>query len=183
MSYFPLGIAADREADEYARIHREMSHSDSEFGHVAPGVALNLLRRGRLDGYQSLIDESYLDENQGLDNAEFGETKKFMSREKLMKTGRQRKKLAARTRRRIPSKKEKRRVYFCCVSSDIDIQKLYDYLVGSGGMLSGWKYQLYPGGDVLHLYKPGTSTERTKDGPIYNRGNPQSGRQRAIRVL
>ena len=24
------------EADEYARIHREMSHSDSEFGHVAP---------------------------------------------------------------------------------------------------------------------------------------------------
>ena len=88
-----------------------------------------------------------------------------------MKTGRQRKKLAARTKGgEFQARRKKRRVYFCCVSSDIDIQKLYDYLVGSGGMLSGWKYQLYPGGDVLHLYKPGTSTERTKDGPIYNQG-------------
>ena len=42
------------------------------------------------------------------------------------------------------------------MSSDIDVQKLFDYLVGAGGLLNGWKYQLYPGGDVLHLFKAGT---------------------------
>jgi uncharacterized Rmd1/YagE family protein len=45
-------------------------------------------------------------------------------------------------------------VYFCCVSSDIDVQKLFDYLVGAGTSgRHGWKYHLYD--DVLHLYKPG----------------------------
>ena len=148
-----------------------MSHSDSEYGHAAQGITLNLLRRDRQDGYQSLVeDEGYPDENQ-LDNAEFGELKKFLSREKLVKTGRQRKKLAARTKGgEFQARRKKRRVYFCCVSSDIDIQKLYDYLVGSGGMLSGWKYQLYPGGDVLHLYKPGTSIERAKGRPSHDGG-------------
>ena len=50
-------------------------------------------------------------------------------------------------------------MYFCCVSSDIDVQKLFDYLVGAGGLLHGWKYQLY--NDVLHLYK---STGGAEDG-------------------
>ncbi len=44
-------------------------------------------------------------------------------------------------------------MYFCCVSSEIDVQKLFDYLVGAGSLLNGWKYQLHA--DVLHLYKPG----------------------------
>jgi len=39
------------------------------------------------------------------------------------------------------------------VSSDIDVQKLFDYLVGAGGLLHGWRYRLY--NDVLHLYKAG----------------------------
>ena len=86
-----------------------MSHSDSEFGQVNSGVTLNLLRRGRLDGYQSLIDESYLDENQGLDNAEFGELKKFMSREKAHEDWQTKKKACCTNeRRRIPSAKEKK---------------------------------------------------------------------------
>ena len=52
------------------------------------------------------------------------------------------------------------RVYFCCVSSDIDVQKLFDYLVGSGVAGGhGWKYHLY--NDVLHLYKPGMGDSNT----------------------
>ena len=148
-----------------------MSRSDGEWDNTSQGVALSLIR-GRQDGYQSLVDErGGSDENQeDLDN-EFGDLKKFISREKLVKTGRQRKKLAARTKGgEFQARRKKRRVYFCCVSSDIDIQKLFDYLVGSGGMLSGWKYQLYPGGDVLHLYKPGSTNERTKDRHSYSGG-------------
>ena len=69
-----------------------------------------------------------------------------------MRTGRQRKKLAARSKGgEFQTRRRKKRVYFCCVSSDIDVQKLFDYLVGAGGLLHGWKYQLY--NDVLHLYK------------------------------
>ena len=83
-------------------------------------------------------------------------------REKALKTGRQRKKLAARSKGgEFQARRKKRRVYFCCISSDIDIQKLYDYLVGAGGLLNGWQYQLYPGGDVLHLYKPSRDDRET----------------------
>lgn len=80
---------------------------------------------------------------------------------KLVRTGRQRKKLATRTRGgEFQAKRKKRRVYFCCVSSDIDLQKLFDHLVSSvGNMLHGWKYQLY--NDVLHLYKPGIEDSAT----------------------
>lgn len=86
---------------------------------------------------------------------EFGGAVNIAGREKMLKTGRQRKKLAARTKGgEFAARRRKRRVYFCCISSDIDIQKLFDYLVGAGGLLHGWKYQLYPGGDALHLYKP-----------------------------
>jgi hypothetical protein len=72
----------------------------------------------------------------------------------LVRTGRQRKKLAARSKGgEFRTKRRKRRVYFCCVSSEIDVQKLFDYLVGAGSLLNGWKYQLHS--DVLHLYKAG----------------------------
>ena len=99
------------------------------------------------------------------------------TRDKTLRTGRQRKKLAARTKGgEFQARRKKRRVYFCCVSSDVDVQKLFDHLVtsdtmdaytmgagaGTGfGLGSGplnqrnWKYQLYPGGDVLHLFRPG----------------------------
>jgi len=88
---------------------------------------------------------------------EFGGSVNIAGREKMLKTGRQRKKLAARTKGgEFAARRRKRRVYFCCISSDIDIQKLFDYLVGAGGLLHGWKYQLYPGGDALHLYKQGS---------------------------
>lgn len=61
------------------------------------------------------------------------------------------------------SKRRKKRVYFCCVSSDIDVLKLFDYLVGASGLLHGWKYRLY--NDVLHLYKAGTDEHQTLPTP------------------
>lgn len=108
--------------------------------------------------YEYEYQKSDGEEEQPLANMdEFGSTfSNTAAREKMLKTGRQRKKLAARTRGgEFAARRRKRRVYFCCISSDIDIQKLFDYLVGSGGQLHGWRYQLYPSGDVLHLYKQG----------------------------
>lgn len=63
---------------------------------------------------------------------EFGDTR-LTSR--IVRNSRQRKKWAARSKggefQERKSKGEARRVYFCCVSSEIDVQKLYDYLIGS----------------------------------------------------
>ena len=153
-----------------------MSFSDGESYYNSKNVSLNLLRRKdpTKDGYQSLVYDQSGDEAERGRMDEFGELKKFISREKLVKTGRQRKKLAARTKGgEFQARRKKRRVYFCCVSSDMDIQKLFDYLVGSSGMMSGWKYQLYPGGEVLHLYKSGTLNEPTTDRHSYSKSNSE----------
>lgn len=129
----------NREQKEYNR-EFHVSHSDGEFDYHGSDVEDELLAN---------IDE-------------FGGSANIAGRDKMLKTGRQRKKLAARTKGgEFAARRKKRRVYFCSISSDIDIQKLFDYLVGAGGLLSGWKYQLYPGGDALHLYKQGTD-ESTK---------------------
>jgi uncharacterized Rmd1/YagE family protein len=91
-----------------------------------------------------------IDQNRSNLNDEFGDH--YSSR--IVRTGRQRKKLAARSKGgEFQTRRRKKRVYFCCVSSEIDVQKLFDYLVGAGGLLHGWKYQLY--NEVLHLYKQG----------------------------
>ena len=149
----------------------ERSFSDGEASYPQKEVKMRLLgddARRLEGGYQSVVYSDDDSENVVID--EFGEMKKFVNREKLLRTGRQRKRLAARTKGgEFQARRKKRRVYFCCVSSDIDIQKLFDYLIGSGGMLNGWNYQLYPGGDVLHLYKSGgplpSSDGHTKHSP------------------
>ena len=83
---------------------------------------------------------------------EFGENQNYANR--LLRTGRQRKKLAARSKGgEFRQRRKKRRLYFCCLSSEIDVQKLFDHLVGAESLSHGWKYQLYA--DVLHLYKAG----------------------------
>ena len=106
---------------------------------------------------------------------EFGETAN-PNRDKSLRTGRQRKKLAARTKGgEFQARRRKRRVYFCCISSDVDVQRVFDDLtasagagLGSSGLPAGWKFQLYPGGDVLHVYKPGV--EAYMD-PVYGGGH------------
>jgi uncharacterized Rmd1/YagE family protein len=71
---------------------------------------------------------------------------------KLVKTGRQRKRLAARSKySEFQAKLTKRRVYFCCVSSEIDVHKLLDFFVETR-LNTKWKYRMY--NDVLHIYKP-----------------------------
>jgi uncharacterized Rmd1/YagE family protein len=100
------------------------------------------------------VDENQTDEEEKSSYTldEFGDSINLAN--KIVRTGRQRKKLAARSKGgEFRAKRKKRRVYFCCVSSDIDVQKLFDYLVGAGSLLNGWKYELYA--DVLRLFKPG----------------------------
>lgn len=121
-------------------------------------------RSERYNTYAS--DEEYDKTNQYLLD-EFGANTNDAGN-KILRTGRQRKKLAARSKGgEFQSRRKKRRVYFCCVSSEIDVQKLYDYLVGAGGLLHGWKYQLH--GGVLHLFKGGVSENNI---PVSNTGNP-----------
>jgi len=44
-----------------------------------------------------------------------------------MKTGRQRKRIAARSKGgEFQARRRKRRVYFCCLGSEIDVEKLAD---------------------------------------------------------
>lgn len=87
-------------------------------------------------------DDTYLDFGQAYGN-------------KNVRTGRQRKKIAARSKGgEFQTRRKKRRVYFCCISSEIDIQKLQEYLINANDLLYDWKLEMY--NDVLHLYKPGT---------------------------
>jgi len=161
----------DNERGAYASI------SDSEgplytLGGSAParGGGMGMVDWRNLDRLYS--DNEQTDDEDGHRMDEFDNANP--SRDKTLRTGRQRKKLAARTKGgEFQARRKKRRVYFCCVSSDIDVQKLFDYLVttdtmagidssGSGGGASAgahhnrnWRYELYPGGDVLHLFRPG----------------------------
>lgn len=66
---------------------------------------------------------------------------------KALRTGRQRKKTAARTKGgEFQAQRRKRRVYFCCISNEIDVEKLVDeFQVPHFGMTG----QLYD--EVLHL--------------------------------
>lgn len=68
---------------------------------------------------------------------------------KIMRTGRQRKKLAARSKGgEFQQRRKKRRVYFCCVSSEIDVEKLHD--VFDKRPNQQWESRMYE--DVLHLF-------------------------------
>jgi uncharacterized Rmd1/YagE family protein len=74
-----------------------------------------------------------------------------------IRTGRQRKKIAARTKGgEFQAKRRKRRVYVCCVSTEIDIQKLYEHIMSTlivGVHKAAWKAVLY--GEALHIAKTG----------------------------
>ena len=140
------------------------AHSDSEadfnghfYSHVnqmpsVPEDRGHYERVNGLDGDHDEEEDGDLTRGRSYSLDEFGENQDSASR--LVRTGRQRKKLAARSKGgEFRAKRKKRRVYFCCASSEIDVQKLFDYLVGAGSLLNGWKYQLHA--DVLHLFKPG----------------------------
>lgn len=117
--------------------------SDSDNG-------LRYARLRSLDGTETDPEDD--DKRSTLSIDEFGENQNHANR--LLRTGRQRKKLAARSKGgEFRQRRKKRRLYFCCLSSEIDVQKLFDHLVGAESLSNGWKYQLHA--DVLHLYKAG----------------------------
>mmetsp|Transcript_7635 Transcript_7635/g.7725 ORF Transcript_7635/g.7725 Transcript_7635/m.7725 type:complete len:498 (+) Transcript_7635:238-1731(+) len=79
---------------------------------------------------------------------EFGDLKGEKSN-RIIRTGRQRKKVASRSKGgEFQQKRKKRRVYFCCVSNEIDIEQLHDTVDSMKGPI--WRTQMYEG--VLHLY-------------------------------
>lgn len=114
------------------------------------------LRRGR-------DVQDYGGDSHSADEADFddGARQKLMpatskNHPKAVVSGRQRVKSAARSKGSdFLSQRRKRRVYFACVSSEIDIQDLFDYLTGSGSSFSGWSYAIF--GEVLWIYNSGRS--------------------------
>jgi len=74
------------------------------------------------------------------------------NRARSLRTGRQRKRLAARSKgSEFRANRKKRRVYFCCISSEVDFPSLLDQLDGRNLFGHRWKHRVYS--DVLHLYK------------------------------
>ena len=125
------------------------------------GIPTRYTRLRSIDGHETDPEDD--DKRSTLSVDEFGESQNFANR--LLRTGRQRKKLAARSKGgEFRQRRKKRRLYFCCLSSEIDVQKLFDHLVGAESLSHGWKYQLYA--DVLHLYKAGI--EETQSVAAYN---------------
>lgn len=73
---------------------------------------------------------------------------------KNIKSGRQRKRIAARSKGgEFQARRRKRRLYFCCISNDIDVEQLADLFQNAN---KGFKGKLYD--EVLHLY-----TEKSPD--------------------
>ena len=92
-------------------------------------------------------ESKYLDD----DDDNLTDDAKYLDKynEKLPKTGRQRKKQTTRTKGgEFQSQRKKRRLYFCCVSKEIDIQDLFEHVsLAIAHSNTQWKAKLY--GDAL----------------------------------
>jgi len=83
-------------------------------------------------------------------SASVDEFQDLVKNNSIMKTGRQRKKLAARSKGGdFQQKRKKRRVYFCCVGNEIDLDQFHEHIIQD----SKWEAKMYE--DVLHLYMLG----------------------------
>lgn len=92
-----------------------------------------------------------------------------LQQHKNIKSGRQRKKIASRTKGgEFQARRRKRRLYFCCLSSEIDVEGLEDKFQST---LKGLKGSMYD--EVLHLY-----TEKTADLAFGHGDESSSGRAR-----
>ena len=110
--------------------------------------------------YDPIVTHEYIDGNltdEGYENYSDGEAFRYRATDEFgehndfhgaARTGRLRRKLAARTKGgEFQASRKKRRVHFCCICSEIDIQRLHDELQAKGG----WTLKLY--GDVLRLFR------------------------------
>eukprot|EP00601_Ochromonadales_sp_CCMP2298_P002187 CAMPEP_0173174602 /NCGR_PEP_ID=MMETSP1141-20130122/3442_1 /TAXON_ID=483371 /ORGANISM="non described non described, Strain CCMP2298" /LENGTH=229 /DNA_ID=CAMNT_0014096741 /DNA_START=116 /DNA_END=802 /DNA_ORIENTATION=+ len=116
---------------------------------VSPGGRWEGERRKR----SGTIDEFYVGNSK-----EGGDSKALKAA--AVRTGRQRKRFAARTKGgEFQARRRKRRIYFCCISNDIDVEKLADEF-GDTYPSFGMQASMYD--EVLHLYKDWAGMERTR---------------------
>ena len=108
---------------------------------------------------------------------EFGSTSDFANKtstlfaNKVTRTGRQRKKLAARTKGgEFEQRRKKRRVNFCCICSEIDLEGLNDAIANLPG--NRWEAKIYE--DVLHLFQNPSDENTTNNFNYTNTYNTYS---------
>lgn len=104
--------------------------------------------------------EANKDKDGGSSSDEFDNYQLFYN---MIKTGRQRKKFSARSRGgEFMLKRKKRRVYFCCIGNEIDVEGLHDHFFNGHLNMYGKLYI-----DVLYLYEKRDS-EKVTTQPILN---------------
>mmetsp|Transcript_33714 Transcript_33714/g.34341 ORF Transcript_33714/g.34341 Transcript_33714/m.34341 type:complete len:485 (+) Transcript_33714:39-1493(+) len=162
--YSPLNISSGGERDKKRDSDKDKSNKASEneasgvpdYGAVTAPLSKY---RNRSDGEYDEVntDDDMYDNNSGQDdehawpfnNEEFGDIRNTVAYSSA-RTGRHRRKLAARTKGgEFQVSRRKRRLYFCCIGSEIDIQKLHDHI----NVTNGWDLKLY--GDCLRLFRSG----------------------------
>ena len=123
---------------EYGALRRRSGslETPTEFSHAPQDVPLQ--RYAASDG--EMEDSKSVDQ--------FSELLEQQLAKKITRTGRQRKKLAARTKGgEFQAKKRKKRLYFCCISNEINLEGLNDTVKL---MARGWECKMFE--DVLHIY-------------------------------
>lgn len=139
-------------------IHKELESDretkpDKYYQAVDP-MAYDPLDLDRQLSQGEFTDEGYEHDSDGSEGGRWKSTDDFGDHYSMAlreaKTGRHRRKIAARTKGgEFQASRRKRRAYFCCMGSEIDIQKLHDHLHAD----RGWSLKLY--GDVLRLFRDG----------------------------
>ena len=150
---------------------------------TAEGIAMNRLKGKEINDAQQLkqrrrslsieIQESYtavinnVNNDTGLESHKSSSSENFLGSDNYlnthMLTGRQRKKLAARSKGSdFQQRRRKKRIYFCCVGNEIDLEALYDALEIDENNGYRWEGKMYE--DVLHLCIPVKPLADTVDG-------------------
>jgi uncharacterized Rmd1/YagE family protein len=112
--------------------------------------------------YETLPNDEVYTDDENVHNYSADEfaAEDVSNKARSLKTGRQRKKLAARSKgSEFRANRKKKRVYFCCISSEIDVEKMEDELLADPACFGKWKHRVYT--DVLHLYKEDSDTTTT----------------------
>lgn len=128
---------------EYQSIRNPLRKDQTKADHAGYG-AISDLYGSRKPHSTSMRSNASVDE---FGDLELTNEKSIVN--KIMRTGRQRKKIASRSKGgEFQQRRKKRRVYFCCVSNEIDIEQFHDNFDRQDDQK--WKSRMYEG--VLHLY-------------------------------
>ena len=116
--------------------------------------------------YDHQSDNEFVPRSNTFNHDDFDE---MWNESRVVRTGRQRKKLAARSKGgEFQAKRKKRRVYFACISKEIDLEKLQDHLDANAAQLNPpeihWQYTY--ASDVLRLFRAAPSQTNIKAIPI-----------------